>query len=86
MSATVSRAAPTSAARDHRRASAAVAATGIRSDAAFVAVLEQVFSSMSAQVVTFPNPYTETVSSNTVYLGLADGPSDGPQEDPATRG
>lgn len=37
-------------------------------DDAFTALLESVFQSVEAHIVTFPNPYTGGESSNTVYL------------------
>lgn len=41
-------------------------------DPAFVAVMEQVFPTVSAQVVAFPNPYTGDESTNTIYVGETD--------------
>lgn len=38
-------------------------------DPSFLAVMEQAFSSVAAHVVSFPNPYTEGESTNSVYLG-----------------
>lgn len=40
-------------------------------DAAFVEVLEGVFASVVAHVVAFPNPYTGSESSSTVYIAHA---------------
>jgi spermidine synthase len=42
-------------------------------DDAFLAVLEEVFASSDAHVVTFPNPYTGGDSANTVYVATRDG-------------
>ncbi len=39
-------------------------------DSEFVNLLEKVFSSVESHIVTFPNPYTQQESTNTVYLGL----------------
>ncbi|MEE9326976.1 MAG: hypothetical protein V3U71_06745 [Cocleimonas sp.] len=39
-------------------------------DKQFIQLLEKVFPSVESHVVTFPNPYTQQESSNTVYLGL----------------
>lgn len=41
-------------------------------DAAFTAVMEEVFSSVVAHVVAFTNPYTQGESTNTVYVGAAE--------------
>ena len=38
-------------------------------DAEFVALLNSVFQTAEAHIVTFTNPYSNDVSSNTVYLG-----------------
>lgn len=43
-------------------------------DPAFVGVMERVFSSVTAHVVAFTNPYTGGESSNTIYVVAADGP------------
>lgn len=40
-------------------------------DDAFLSILDQVFASATAEVVTFPNPYTGGESSNTVYVAVA---------------
>jgi hypothetical protein len=37
-------------------------------DEAFTRLLNEVFSSAKSQRVTFPNPYTESESSSTIYL------------------
>ena len=37
-------------------------------DDRFTALLDSVFASSQAHVVTFPNPYTQSESSNTVYV------------------
>ena len=37
-------------------------------DERFTTLLDSVFASSTAQVVTFPNPYTQSESSNTVYI------------------
>jgi len=42
-----------------------------RPDAAFVALLEREFTNVRAELVTFPNPFTDGTSSNTVYLARA---------------
>ncbi len=39
-------------------------------DEEFVKLLEKVFSSVESHIVTFPNPYTQQESTNTVYLGF----------------
>lgn len=39
-------------------------------DKQFIQLLEKVFTSVESHVVTFPNPYTQKESTNTVYLGL----------------
>jgi spermidine synthase len=39
-------------------------------DDKFVKLLEKVFFSVESHIVTFPNPYTQKESTNTVYLGL----------------
>ena len=39
-------------------------------DDEFVKLLEKVFPSVESHVVTFPNPYTQQESTNTVYLGF----------------
>ena len=39
-------------------------------DTEFIKLLEKVFSTVESHVVTFPNPYTQQESTNTVYLGL----------------
>ena len=39
-------------------------------DNQFIKLLEKVFSSVESHVVTFPNPYTQQESTNTVYLGF----------------
>lgn len=41
-------------------------------DPVFVAVMEQVFPTVSAQVVAFTNPYTGDESTNTIYVGETD--------------
>lgn len=38
------------------------------SDCEFISLLESVFATVYSQVVTFPNPYTNRESSNTLYL------------------
>jgi len=40
-------------------------------DQAFLAALDDVFASSAAHVVTFPNPYTDGESANTVYVAGA---------------
>ncbi len=42
-------------------------------DAAFVALLESVFTHVRAERITFPNPLTEATSSNTVYVARVPG-------------
>jgi len=39
-------------------------------DDRFMQLLEKVFSSVESHIVTFPNPYTQQESTNTVYLGF----------------
>ncbi len=38
-------------------------------DDAYVAILEQVFADVAAEVITFPNPLQDREATNTVYLG-----------------
>jgi spermidine synthase len=40
-------------------------------DEAYLAILEQVFQDVTAEVVTFPNPLQDREASNTVYLATA---------------
>ncbi len=42
---------------------------------AFVALLGEVFATVEAHVVAFPNPYTDEGSTNSVYVATAPGPS-----------
>lgn len=39
-------------------------------ETSFTNLMETVFDSVSSHIIQFPNPYTGTSSSNTVYLGL----------------
>ncbi len=41
-------------------------------DDRFTQLLQKVFTSVESHIVTFPNPYTQQESSNTVYLGFKD--------------
>lgn len=41
-------------------------------DPSFVTTMEQVFTPVTAEVVSFPNPYTEGESTNSIYVGHLD--------------
>jgi hypothetical protein len=41
-------------------------------DAGYVSVVEQVFASCAAHIITFPNPLTGGEATNTVYVATVD--------------